>query len=48
VHDPEKRLDAGSPDNFCPGESEVNEADLRSFLEAALAHLGGACSTAPK
>ena len=38
VHDLEKRLDAGLLDNLSPGEPAVNEADLKSFLEAALAH----------
>jgi phenylalanine-4-hydroxylase len=37
VHDLEKRLDAGLLDNLQPGEPEVNEVDLKSFLDAALA-----------
>lgn len=37
VHDLERRLDAGLLDNLQPGEPEVNEVDLRSFLDAALA-----------
>ena len=34
VYDLEKRMDAGLLDNLSPGEPAVNEADLRSFLEA--------------
>lgn len=37
VHDLEQRLDAGLLDNLQPGEPEVNEVDLKSFLDAALA-----------
>lgn len=37
VHDLEQRLDAGLLDNVQPGEPEVNEVDLKSFLDAALA-----------
>ncbi len=37
VHDLEKRMDAGQLDNLQPGEPEVNEVDLKSFLDAALA-----------
>jgi phenylalanine-4-hydroxylase len=37
VHDLEKRLDAGLLDNLQPGEPDVNEVDLKSFLDAALA-----------
>ena len=37
VHDLEKRMDAGLLDNLQPGEPEVNEVDLKSFLDAALA-----------
>jgi phenylalanine-4-hydroxylase len=37
VHDLERRLDAGQLDNLQPGEPEVNEVDLKSFLDAALA-----------
>lgn len=37
VHDLERRLDAGLLDNLQPGEPEVNEVDLKSFLDAALA-----------
>jgi phenylalanine-4-hydroxylase len=36
VHDLEQRLDAGLLDNLQPGEPEVNEVDLKSFLDAAL------------
>jgi phenylalanine-4-hydroxylase len=36
VHDLEQRMDAGLLDNLQPGEPEVNEADLKSFLDAAL------------
>jgi phenylalanine-4-hydroxylase len=36
VHDLEMRLDAGLLDNLQPGEPEVNEVDLKSFLDAAL------------
>jgi len=36
VHDLERRLDAGLLDNLQPGEPEVNEVDLKSFLDAAL------------
>ena len=36
VHDLERKLDAGLLDNLQPGEPEVNEVDLKSFLEAAL------------
>jgi phenylalanine-4-hydroxylase len=35
VHDLEKRLDAGLLDHLQPGEPEVNEVDLKSFLDAA-------------
>lgn len=35
VHDLERRLDAGLLDNLQPGEPEVNEVDLQSFLDAA-------------
>jgi phenylalanine-4-hydroxylase len=35
VEDLERRLLAGELDNLAPGEPEVNEADLKSFLEAA-------------
>ena len=38
VHDLEKRLDVGLLDNLWPGEPGVTEADLESFLEAALVH----------
>ena len=38
VHDLEKRLDAGLLDNLSPGEPGVNATDLKSFLDAALAH----------
>jgi phenylalanine-4-hydroxylase len=37
VHDLERKLDAGLLDNLQPGEPEVNEVDLKSFLDAALA-----------
>ncbi|MBK8004874.1 MAG: phenylalanine 4-monooxygenase [Gemmatimonadetes bacterium] len=37
VHDLEQRLNAGLLDNLQPGEPEVNEVDLKSFLDAALA-----------
>ena len=37
LHDLEKRLDAGLLDHLSPGEPEVSEADLRSFLDAARA-----------
>ncbi len=37
VHDLEKRMDAGLLDNLQPGEPGVNEVDLKSFLDAALA-----------
>ncbi|HEY7684219.1 MAG TPA: phenylalanine 4-monooxygenase [Gemmatimonadales bacterium] len=37
VHDLEQRLDAGLLDHLQPGEPEVNEVDLKSFLDAALA-----------
>ncbi len=37
VHDLERRLDAGLLDHLQPGEPEVNEVDLKSFLDAALA-----------
>src|SRR5690606_19013406 len=36
VHDLERRLDAGLLDNLQPGEPDVNEVDLKSFLDAAL------------
>lgn len=36
VHDLECRLDAGLLDHLQPGEPEVNEVDLKSFLDAAL------------
>lgn len=36
VHDLERRLDAGLLDHLQPGEPEVNEVDLKSFLDAAL------------
>jgi phenylalanine-4-hydroxylase len=36
VHDLEKRLDAGLLDNLQAGEPEVNEVDLKSFLDAAV------------
>ncbi len=36
VHDLEQRLDAGLLDHLQPGEPEVNEVDLKSFLDAAL------------
>ncbi len=34
VHDLEKRMDAGYLDNLSPGEPEVNEVDLKSFMDA--------------
>ena len=37
VHDLERRMDAGQLDYLSPGEPEVNEVDLKSFLDAALA-----------
>ncbi len=37
VHDLERRMDAGQLDNLQPGEPSVNEVDLKSFLDAALA-----------
>jgi phenylalanine-4-hydroxylase len=37
VHDLERRMDAGLLDNLQPGEPAVNEVDLKSFLDAALA-----------
>lgn len=36
VHDLERRMDAGLLDNLQPGEPEVNEVDLKSFLDAAV------------
>jgi phenylalanine-4-hydroxylase len=36
VHELERKLDDGLLDNLQPGEPEVNEVDLKSFLEAAL------------
>jgi phenylalanine-4-hydroxylase len=35
VHDLEKRMDSGQLDHLSPGEPEVNEVDLKSFLDAA-------------
>ena len=37
VHDLEKRMDAGLLDNLAEGEPEVNEVDLKSFLDASVA-----------
>jgi len=37
VHELERRMDAGQLDHLSPGEPEVNEVDLKSFLDAALA-----------
>ena len=37
VHELEKRMDAGLLDHLVGGEPAVNEVDLKSFLDVALA-----------